>query len=103
MTALLSGSWPMIITALLGLAGVVFGMFKHQKSKTSEAEAATQAAKASSALKDADVARTDAEAATAALKAIQEATDTRVAVDVQVTGLPVGQAEKELRNEFQRD
>lgn len=90
---LLKSFWP----ALIGVAGVLFGIFKHQQAATATAEKQTADAKASQMEAQAVTARADAVAAKTALDTVQTATADRASVDASVNALPASDVDAQLR------
>lgn len=102
MMTLLSSSWPAILGVLAGLAGVVFGLFKHQTAQVASAQAATADAKAQAANEKLQAVAADQKAEQAAQSKVNAAAAGRASIDAKVSAAPTDTASQELQNEFGR-
>lgn len=96
MTAIIASIWPYVISGLVALSGVVFGLFRHQQAKVATAQADAVKAQAGQQIAAQQVAETQANAD--AQKAGSDATAARVAIDNAVAAKPVDEVRNELQN-----
>ncbi|VWB70721.1 hypothetical protein [Burkholderia lata] len=80
---------------LLAVAGILFGLFRHQQAKADSAAAKAQGAAADEKIAQAQMA--DAQASEAAQAAANDAGAARTSADSQVAAMPAS----EVRNELQ--
>lgn len=102
MMTLLSSSWPAILGVLAGLAGILFGLFKHQTAQIATAQAATADAKAQAANEKLKAVAADQKATQAAQTKVEDAAAGRATIDAKVAATPADTASQELQNEFGR-
>lgn len=88
----MSGLWGYLISGLVAVAGVVWGLFKHQEAKTATAVATT-------ATNEAANAKADAEASQAALSAVQTAQTQKETIQADVSKTTGSALDTELKNE----
>lgn len=93
--SLIGGAWPTVIGLLAGVIGIVYGLFKHKAAQVATAKAKVADMKL-------DAVAADQKAEQAAKTALDDATQQRAMNDAQIAAMPVGEAEKELRDEFSR-
>lgn len=86
---------------VLGLLGILFGMFRHQQAKTATAEAGQRIAEAQA--KTAAVKKSEAEANAIAAQAGADAAQERANVENTVSSGHPGAAADELRSQWSRD
>ncbi|MDR5857255.1 hypothetical protein P9239_00345 [Caballeronia sp. LZ062] len=72
MTALITSLWPLIGGAVLGLGGLIFGLFRHKSAQAATAEAAAAKADAARAVaqKESEVDQSNAAASAAGEQAV---------------------------------
>jgi len=96
MIAILSSIWPYVLSGVVALGGVVFGLFRHQQAKVATAQADAVKAQAAQQVAAQQVAETQANAD--AQKAGSDAAATRAAVDNAVAAQPANEVRHDLQN-----
>jgi hypothetical protein len=91
-----------IIAALVGLAGVIFGLFKHQAAKIATADAATAKANEQSAIDKLNAVAADQQAVQQAQAKITTATQGRTDIDAQTAAKSDDEVQDELNEKYSR-
>lgn len=99
MMTFLTSIWPVLAGAVLGLGGLIVGLFKHQETKTAKAQATDAANQAQAAKQREQDALATAAATKDALDKVQAAQASRAATDAEVSAMKPGEAQSALINE----
>ncbi|CAN7615686.1 hypothetical protein LJR034_004715 [Caballeronia sp. LjRoot34] len=107
MTALLASIWPYIFSGVLAAGGILFGWLKTKQAQTTVAQAGQKVAEAQTSAaqaqtQTAEVRDAEAQANAAASAAGVQAIKERTNAENDVTALPVGAADQQLRDDWSR-